>query len=100
MSEGARSALSQTLSGARIVASSKAIKDDGNDPPCIRAKREYDSIVQGVGGKFKCVGEPESRPEVVEIEIGRYGPRFKTPRPKGGRYGRSGAVGSVPLAHG
>ena len=100
VSEGARNALSQARRGAVIVASSKAIKDDGNDPPCIGAKREYESIVRGVQGKFKCVGEPESHPEVVEVEIGRSGPRFKTPRPKGGRYGRSGAVGSVPLAHG
>ena len=97
VSEGARNALSQARQGAVIVASSKAIKDDGNDPPCIRAKREYEQIVRGVGGRFKCVGEPEAHPGVVEIEIGRFGPRFKTPRPK---YRRGGAVGSVPLAHG
>ncbi len=97
VSEGARHALSQARQGAVIVASSKAIKDDGNDPPCIRAKREYEDIVRGVRGRFKCVGEPEAHPDTVEIEIGRFGPRFKTPPPK---YRRSGAVGSVPLAHG
>ncbi|PZS55048.1 metallohydrolase [Stenotrophomonas maltophilia] len=57
VSEGARAALAQAKSGAVIVASSKRILDDKNDPPCIRAKREYESILAGVGGKFMCTGE-------------------------------------------
>lgn len=97
VSEGARNALSQARQGAVIVASSKAIKDDGNDPPCIRAKREYVDIATAARGGFKCVGELPSNVSTVEIEVGRSGPRFKTPRPK---YRRSGAVGSIPLAHG
>lgn len=52
----ARSALSQTRSGAVIVASCKPISDDDSDPPCIGAKREYVSIV-GAAEKFFCTGE-------------------------------------------
>lgn len=54
---GARSALSQTRNGAIIVASSKPITDDDSDPPCIRAKREYQSIVDDAKGAFYCTGE-------------------------------------------
>ena len=36
VSEKARNALSQARDGATIVASSNPIKDDDNDPPCIR----------------------------------------------------------------
>lgn len=97
VSEGARHALSQARWGAVIVASSKAIKDDGNDPPCIRAKREYVGIAAEAKGGFKCVGDLPGNVSTLEIEVGRSGPRFKTPPSK---YRRSGAVGSVPLAHG
>lgn len=55
--DGARNALSQTRDGAIIVASSKPISDDDSDPPCIRAKREYQSIVDDVKGAFYCTGE-------------------------------------------
>ncbi|PWG73585.1 metallohydrolase, partial [Enterococcus hirae] len=41
---GARNALSQTKTGATLVASSKPVADDDSDPPCIRAKREYSDI--------------------------------------------------------
>ena len=54
---GARKALSQTRAGAVIVASSKPIVDDKDDPPCIRAKREYLAIVDGAKGSFYCTGE-------------------------------------------
>ena len=100
VSAGARNALSQAHKGAVVVASSKPIKDDGNDPPCIRAKREYEDIVRGVGGRFTCVGELASNVGFVEIEIDRSGPRLKKPQPRRGHYGRGGALGSVPLAHG
>lgn len=53
----ARKALSQTRSGAIIVASCKPIADDDSDPPCIRAKREYQSIVDTAKGQFYCTGE-------------------------------------------
>ena len=63
VNEAARKALSRTRRGV-IVASSNPIKDDDNDPPCIRAKREYQEIATDAGGSFKCVGEyppPKSR---------------------------------------
>lgn len=55
--DGARNALSQTRDGAIIVASSKPIADDESDPPCIRAKREYQAIVDDAKGAFYCTGE-------------------------------------------
>ena len=61
--------MAQARKGAVIVASSKAIKDDNVDPPCIRAKREYQSIIKDAGGSFVCVGEPEMAPDVVEFEM-------------------------------
>jgi hypothetical protein len=97
--EEARSALSQTRKGAVIVASSKVIKDDDNDPPCIRAKREYQDIAKEAGGLFKCVGEPEGKPDTVEFEIGRNGPRLKTKTMTSAAI-VGGAVGRQPLPHG
>ena len=46
---------------ARPEPQRKAIKDDKDDPPCIRAKREYLAIVRGVGGQFICLGEGDRR---------------------------------------
>ena len=77
VSEDARKALSQIRDRAVVVASSKAIKDDDSDPPCIRAKREYESIIAPVNGSFVCVGEPDSNPGIVEFEITRAGLRPK-----------------------
>lgn len=78
--EEARSALSQARTGATIVASSKAIKDDGADPPCIGAKKEYESIAEGSDGSFRCVGEKpsEASPGIMKFEIGRDGYRIAT----------------------
>ena len=56
------------MPGALIVASSKPIKDDDCDPPCIRAKREYRAILVGVKGEFVCVGD--GGPEPLEYQIG------------------------------
>ena len=71
-------ALSRARDGATIVASSVAIKDDGNDPPSIRAKQEYQKIVKSVTGDFKCVGEhPSERSlDILEIEITMYGAKI------------------------
>ncbi len=90
----ARNALSQARSGATIVASSNAIKDDDNDPPCIRAKREYVDIADGVDGSFKCVGEypSEKSPDVMGFEITQHGPRRRTIQ--------VGSKGRQPLPHG
>lgn len=67
VSEGARNALGQALQGATIVSSSKTIKDDDRDPPCIRAKREYESILRPVDGWFTCVGDVKTG-NVLELE--------------------------------
>ena len=93
--EDARQALSQTRKGAVIVASSKVVKDDDSDPPCIRAKREYETI-----GVFKCVGEPEDKPDVVEFEVLWAGPRLMTRAMTRTSIVLGGAVGRQPLPHG
>ena len=98
----ARKALSQTRKGAVIVASSDPIKDDDNDPPCIRAKREYAAIATDAGGSFRCVGEYPSakKPETMEFEIGADGPRLKSKPMKAAAIIGAGSVGSQPLGHG
>lgn len=98
--ESARNALSQAKKGAVIVASSEAIKDDDKDPPCIRAKREYEDIVKEAGGKFVCVGEPEAAPDVIEFEIGSNGARHLTAATKASLITGGGAIGRTPLGHG
>jgi hypothetical protein len=68
VSDAARNALSQARAGARIISSSCEILDDDNDPPCIRAKREYEDILDAVGGHFHCLGDgDEVEPLVLEI---------------------------------
>ena len=98
----ALNALSQARDGATIVASSNPIKDDDNDPPCIRAKREYVGIVDNVKGTFKCVGEhpSEKSPGVMEFEITQYGPRLKTSLRGGPTILGPGIIGRQPLGHG
>ncbi|HWO93130.1 MAG TPA: metallohydrolase [Dehalococcoidia bacterium] len=100
--EKARKALAQTREGAVIVSSSKPIKDDDADPPCIRAKREYVAITKAAKGTFKCVGElpSEDEPDVLEFEVGRDGPRPKTRLMKAASVLGAGVVGRQPLAHG
>lgn len=102
VSENARKALSQAREGAAIVASSRPIKDDDVDPPCIRAKREYEAIAKTAKGSFKCVGEhpSEAAPDVLEFEIGKHGPRLKTRLMKAAAVLSPGVVGRQPLAHG
>lgn len=98
--ENARKALGQARDGAVIVASSTAIKDDDNDPPCIRAKREYQAIADEAVGSFKCVGEPEKDPQTLVFEIGANGFRMLTKALRRVAIIGSGAVGRQALAHG
>ena len=95
----ARDALSQIRRGAMIVASSKPIVDDESDPPCIRAKREYGSIVDDEEG-FKCTSMYPSvnSPDVLEFEISGYGPRLQTTLM--GPTTGPGIIGRQPLSHG
>jgi hypothetical protein len=98
VSEPARKALGQALDGALIVASSKTIKDDENDPPCIRAKREYIDILDPVKGEFKCVADGPSDDPLV-IEVSTAGPRLKRAAFAVSVAAGTG-IGSQPLAHG
>ena len=95
-------ALSQARSGATIVASSNAIKDDDNDPPCIRAKREYEAIAEDVAGSFKCVGErpSEKSPDVMEFEIGAHGLRLVAVLMGAPVVLGAGTIGRQPQPHG
>lgn len=104
--KNAKKALSQARSGATIVASSKPILDDDNDPPCIRAKREYVSIVSDVNGKFLCTGEhPSKRDEdPIEFTVG-FGGITETPRKSssssaGAAVGGLVNAGATPINHG
>lgn len=67
VSEAARNALGQAKKSATVISSSKKIVDDFNDPPCIRAKREYKAILRGVDGWFACTEENGSK-GVLELE--------------------------------
>jgi hypothetical protein len=100
VSPDARSALSQTRAGAVIVSSSRSIKDDDVDPPCIRAKREYKDIAAMAKGSFKCVGEPENNPQSLVFEIGKHGPRLLAVGLGASVMVGGGAVGNQALAHG
>jgi hypothetical protein len=70
VSEDARNALGQPRDGATIVASSKTITDDDSDPPCIRAKREYESILNDVDGTFICVADEGGDPVEFDVKSG------------------------------
>jgi hypothetical protein len=67
----AREALSQTRKGAVIIASSKPIKKDDDNPPHERAKREYIDILEGDPERFTCTDEywaKENQPLEFEIK--------------------------------
>jgi beta-lactamase superfamily II metal-dependent hydrolase len=76
VSQKAKKALEQAKDGAFIISSSKPIANDDNDPPCIRAKREYRSIL-GTSGIFKCTGEEPSKTNPSPLEIETTGRGFK-----------------------
>lgn len=96
--EFARSALGQARPGARLIASSKPVADDDSDPPCIRAKREYDEIADDCDGEFKCVGD--TSPETLEVEVGPNGPKLTARRLAAATVLGSGVVGRQPVGHG
>lgn len=102
VSQNARNALSQALSGAHIVSSSRPVKDDDNDPPCIRAKREYLSILDPVSGEFMCTDEypNEKNPEPIEFEIKRAGLKLKPISVTASVIVTGNAYGKEPLGHG
>lgn len=85
LNESAHAALGQALAGAILIASSKPIADDDDDPPCIWAKREYAAIAEDVGGEFICLMDaPKGEiPVPFEILVDGNGPkkRSKKSRP-------------------
>jgi hypothetical protein len=59
------------------VSSSATIHDDDCDPPCIRAKREYEDIAREASGKFYCTADDADTEtgEPLEFRISSYGLR-------------------------
>jgi hypothetical protein len=98
VNEAARSALGQARDGALIISSSKQVEDDEDDPPCIRAKREYLDILDGVKGEFKCVTDG-SGDKPLTIEISSSGTKIKRAA-FATALGVGTGIGSQPLAHG
>jgi hypothetical protein len=98
VSSDARHALGQALTGAVIVASSCPVEDNENDPPCIRAKREYVSIIKPKGGEFRCVADGNGDEPLV-FEINWAGPKIKRASLIAAGVYATG-VGSEALAHG
>lgn len=98
----ARNALSQGRAGALLIASSNPVKDDDSDPPCIRAKQEYENIADKFSGEFKCVGElpSEDNPDVLEVEITRNGPKRLIKHMGSATILGTGVIGRQPLGHG
>lgn len=82
----ARLALAQATKNAFIIASSKEILDDDNDPPCIRAKEEYESILKDVDGTFLCTAK-ECTDDVLTLEITSEGPQLSPKKKKGSLLG-------------
>jgi len=102
VSKDARSALAQARSGGIIVATSKAIKDDENDPPCIRAKREYESIVKDVSGSFMCTGEwpTEAAQEPMTFTVTGDGPQPPAKKEGASKSASVLSAASQPMPHG
>lgn len=83
VAQDARSALANAKNKAFLISSSKEIKDDDCDPPCIGAKREYEGIASGVNGSFLCTAE-ECGDDVLAFEIGSNGPARGTTKGSAG----------------
>lgn len=104
ISDDARSALSQARDGAVIVASSNEIKDDDVDPPCIRAKEEYESIVSDVSGEFyNTACHPDAKnpePLTFEVTAGGLGKPSKKASKAAATSAAASAFASQPRVHG
>jgi hypothetical protein len=101
VSPDARGALSQTRPGAMVLSSSKAILDDDNDPPCIRAKREYEDIASKAKGEFVCLADMKGDgPYKIDITAG--GAKPKATKKMATVYAAPLAtgLGTHPLKHG
>jgi hypothetical protein len=96
VSQDARNALSQANSGALLVASCKEILDDDIDPPCIRAKQEYEAIANENEGRFLCAADSD---KPLELIIESTGVR-KDAGIASSKITAPGVIGRSPLAHG
>jgi len=77
VSKNAKAALTQMRNGAFIISSSKAIKNNDNDPPCWGAMNEYKASWDLVKGVFFCTGEypNEERQEPLTFKLTKNGPQ-------------------------
>ncbi|RKE25262.1 hypothetical protein B0G76_6789 [Paraburkholderia sp. BL23I1N1] len=102
VSPDARDALSQTRPGAYLVASSCPIKDDDNDPPCIRAKREYVAIAKDASGTFinTSTHPNEKKPEPMTFEVTSGGVKAKWKTSVEPRAAVASVLATKPLSHG
>jgi hypothetical protein len=97
VSDDARSALAQAQPGATILASSCTVEDNEDDPPCIRAEREYKTILKPGRGVFTCLAD-QAGDDPYEMVVNRYGPKASRRRVASAAYATG--VGSEPLGHG
>jgi len=105
VSNDAHSALSQTLLGAIIVASSKEILNNEDDPPSYRAKKEYEKIAKQASGEFWSVGSYLSAdnqvPLIFEVSTGGLKHIVRSTGGSGSASGGAGGLmGTTPLHHG
>jgi hypothetical protein len=96
VSQDARSALAQTHDGALLIASCKKISANDSDPPCIRAKREYEAIAKAAGGRSLCTADS---PKPLELIVENNGVR-KDSAVLSPKITSPGLIGRSPLAHG
>ena len=70
VSKYALNTLDKAKNNAIIVASCNQIKNDDNNPPAYKAKKEYEKIADRVKGSFKCVDDNKnSKQENVPLTI-------------------------------
>ena len=102
VSEDARSALGQARDGAYIVSSSKPISDDDSDPPCIRARREYESILKGPKGSFvnTATHQDKDGPVPMEFDVTSGGVALRTVKKSASATRSAASIGVQPLWHG
>ena len=96
----AYAALSQARTGAIVVSSSKPVKSDDSDPPCIGAKETYEDMTNV--DDFLCTGEhpTESDPDVLIIEVFADGWRKLTTKISTVSALGLGSVAATPRRHG
>ena len=100
VSTDARNALGQARAGAKILASSDPILDDDNDPPCIRAKREYKAMLKDAKGEFVCIADGAGdAPFELDVTSGGVSPKKVLASILGGSTFAASAY-AQPLPHG